>query len=412
MSQTAASRRARRSELTGQTRNLALATAAPSRSPSGPGTSSARSGCATPSRWASAAARRPARRDAGARRLAGADPRRRPDRPVRRPRHVPVADARLASRSCCWSPSPATPDSFPLMLVFGFFLGIAGTTFAVGIPFVNAWFRGRPARLRHRRLRRRAWAAPRCRRSSRRGSSRGSATRRRTSSSPSPWRRPRRSAGRGCATRRSGRPNTDPVVPKLAAAAASCRSRGRCPSCTPSPSVASSPSPPTCRPTSRTSTPSTYRRRHAHGRLRHRRRARPPDRRHPVRPDRPPCRGRDLARRAAVLALVRRLPTAARDARRGCVRRHGGCFLGLGTGGVFAWVARRAPAERVGSVTGHRRRGRRPRRVLPAAGHGRDLRRAAHTYGVGLVLLAIVAASALVFVLTRLRGGTPPAAAS
>ena len=30
--------------------------------------------------------------------------------------------------------------SFSLMLVFGFFLGIAGTTFAVGIPFVNAWF--------------------------------------------------------------------------------------------------------------------------------------------------------------------------------------------------------------------------------------------------------------------------------
>src|SRR6478609_1551372 len=31
-------------------------------------------------------------------------------------------------------------DSYGLMLLFGFFLGIAGTTFAVGIPFVNAWF--------------------------------------------------------------------------------------------------------------------------------------------------------------------------------------------------------------------------------------------------------------------------------
>src|SRR6478672_5530526 len=31
-------------------------------------------------------------------------------------------------------------DSYPLLLVFGFFLGIAGTTFAVGVPFVNAWF--------------------------------------------------------------------------------------------------------------------------------------------------------------------------------------------------------------------------------------------------------------------------------
>jgi NNP family nitrate/nitrite transporter-like MFS transporter len=30
--------------------------------------------------------------------------------------------------------------SFGLLLVFGFFLGIAGTTFAVGVPFVNAWY--------------------------------------------------------------------------------------------------------------------------------------------------------------------------------------------------------------------------------------------------------------------------------
>jgi len=31
-------------------------------------------------------------------------------------------------------------DSYALLLVFGFFLGIAGTTFAVGIPFANAWY--------------------------------------------------------------------------------------------------------------------------------------------------------------------------------------------------------------------------------------------------------------------------------
>jgi MFS transporter, NNP family, nitrate/nitrite transporter len=30
--------------------------------------------------------------------------------------------------------------SFPAMLAGGFFLGIAGTAFAVGVPFVNAWF--------------------------------------------------------------------------------------------------------------------------------------------------------------------------------------------------------------------------------------------------------------------------------
>jgi NNP family nitrate/nitrite transporter-like MFS transporter len=31
-------------------------------------------------------------------------------------------------------------DSFPRLLVGGFFLGIGGTAFAVGVPFVNAWF--------------------------------------------------------------------------------------------------------------------------------------------------------------------------------------------------------------------------------------------------------------------------------
>ncbi|WP_235738020.1 MFS transporter [Nocardioides alcanivorans] len=31
-------------------------------------------------------------------------------------------------------------DSYSLLLVGGFFLGLGGTTFAVGVPFVNAWF--------------------------------------------------------------------------------------------------------------------------------------------------------------------------------------------------------------------------------------------------------------------------------
>src|SRR5689334_13961615 len=31
-------------------------------------------------------------------------------------------------------------DSYALIIVGGFFLGIAGTAFAVGVPFVNAWF--------------------------------------------------------------------------------------------------------------------------------------------------------------------------------------------------------------------------------------------------------------------------------
>jgi len=33
-----------------------------------------------------------------------------------------------------------TIGSYTLLLVFGFILGIAGTTFAIGIPFVNAWY--------------------------------------------------------------------------------------------------------------------------------------------------------------------------------------------------------------------------------------------------------------------------------
>jgi MFS transporter, NNP family, nitrate/nitrite transporter len=41
--------------------------------------------------------------------------------------------------------------SFAGLLVGGFFLGIAGSTFAVGVPFVNAWFP--PERRRDRHLR-------------------------------------------------------------------------------------------------------------------------------------------------------------------------------------------------------------------------------------------------------------------
>src|SRR5918997_940601 len=31
-------------------------------------------------------------------------------------------------------------DSFPLLILGGFFLGLGGTAFAVGVPFVNAWY--------------------------------------------------------------------------------------------------------------------------------------------------------------------------------------------------------------------------------------------------------------------------------
>lgn len=33
-----------------------------------------------------------------------------------------------------------SPSSYGMLLLWGFFLGIAGTSFAIGIPFVNAWY--------------------------------------------------------------------------------------------------------------------------------------------------------------------------------------------------------------------------------------------------------------------------------
>ena len=72
-------------------------------------------------------------------------------------------------------------------------------------------------------------------------------------------------------------------------------------------------------------------------------------------------------------------------------------FLGLGTGAVFTWVAQRAPAERVGSVTG----------IVGAAGGlggffpplvmGATYDVATHSYTIGLLLLCATALVALVF---------------
>src|SRR6478752_6048454 len=77
-------------------------------------------------------------------------------------------------------------------------------------------------------------------------------------------------------------------------------------------------------------------------------------------------------------------------------------FLGLGTGGVFAWVAATAPKERVGSVTG----------IVGAAGGlggffpplvmGATYNEADHIYTTVLVLLCITATVALAFVVLRL----------
>jgi NNP family nitrate/nitrite transporter-like MFS transporter len=78
-------------------------------------------------------------------------------------------------------------------------------------------------------------------------------------------------------------------------------------------------------------------------------------------------------------------------------------FLGIGTGGVFAWVARRAPAASVGSVTG----------IVAAAGGlggyfpplvmGATYDAVDNDYTVGLLLLVATALIALVYTATRLH---------
>ncbi|KAA9133693.1 nitrate/nitrite transporter [Microbacterium caowuchunii] len=78
-------------------------------------------------------------------------------------------------------------------------------------------------------------------------------------------------------------------------------------------------------------------------------------------------------------------------------------FLGLGTGAVFTWVAQKAPAENVGSVTG----------IVGAAGGfggyfpplvmGATYDAQNHSYGVGLGLLCATAVIALIFTIYLAR---------
>ena len=72
-------------------------------------------------------------------------------------------------------------------------------------------------------------------------------------------------------------------------------------------------------------------------------------------------------------------------------------FLGIGTGGVFAWVARRAPAKSVGSVTG----------IVAAAGGlggyfpplvmGATYNEVDNNYTIGLLLLVATALVAFAY---------------
>ena len=80
--------------------------------------------------------------------------------------------------------------------------------------------------------------------------------------------------------------------------------------------------------------------------------------------------------------------------------------LGLGTGGVFAWVGVLAPQGKVGSISG----------VVSAAGGlggyfpplimGATYDAAAHSYAIGLLLLVATALAALVFTIFAMHGRT------
>ncbi|OFB36771.1 MFS transporter [Mycolicibacterium sp. (ex Dasyatis americana)] len=82
-------------------------------------------------------------------------------------------------------------------------------------------------------------------------------------------------------------------------------------------------------------------------------------------------------------------------------------FLGIGTGGVFAWVARRSPAKEVGSVTG----------IVAAAGGlggyfpplvmGATYDSVNHNYTVGLLLLVATALLAFGYTALRLHAREP-----
>ena len=82
-------------------------------------------------------------------------------------------------------------------------------------------------------------------------------------------------------------------------------------------------------------------------------------------------------------------------------------FLGIGTGGVFAWVARRAPAQSVGSITG----------IVAAAGGlggyfpplvmGATYDPVGNNYTVGLLLLVATALVALGYTAFRLHAHEP-----
>jgi MFS transporter, NNP family, nitrate/nitrite transporter len=78
-------------------------------------------------------------------------------------------------------------------------------------------------------------------------------------------------------------------------------------------------------------------------------------------------------------------------------------FLGIGTGGVFAWVARRSPPDRVGSVTGAVGAAGGLGGFFPPLVMGVTYDPGGSDYLVGLLLLCATASVALGFTAARLR---------
>jgi NNP family nitrate/nitrite transporter-like MFS transporter len=82
-------------------------------------------------------------------------------------------------------------------------------------------------------------------------------------------------------------------------------------------------------------------------------------------------------------------------------------FLGIGTGGVFAWVARRSPATSVGAVTGIVAAFGGLGGYFPPLVMGASYDRTENDYTVGLALLVITALIALAYTALRLHAHEP-----
>jgi NNP family nitrate/nitrite transporter-like MFS transporter len=291
-------------------------------------------------------------------------------------------------------------DSYVLLLVFGFLLGIAGTTFAVGIPFVNAWYQ--PAR---------------------RGFATGVFGAGMGGTALSAFFTPRFVAWFGSVAAHviiavalaltavlvmtvmrdapAWRPNTDPVIPKLKAA-------GRLPvtwrmaglyAVTFGGFVAFSTYLPTYLKTIYEFSATDAGTRTA-GFAIAAVVARPiggilSDRIHPKIVVMISLAG------SAVMAVVVALQPAPELAA-GASFIAMAFFLGIGTGGVFAWVARSAPPKQVGSVTG----------IVGAAGGlggfvppllmGATYNATANNYTIGLLLLSLTCIAALAYTAWRM----------